>query len=86
MKELNDDSIPVDPLAEEKIAFLEAVGRDQTVDFPCYADRYPVELLEYLRLMQMTIDDTGGKALSEFDFTNLESTLLEGFHFASVID
>lgn len=50
--------IEVDPLAEEKIAFLERVGRENTVDFPCYADRYPIEMLEYLRLMQMTPDDT----------------------------
>ena len=48
----------IDPLAEEKIEFLERAGRSDTVDFPCYADRYPIELLEYLRLMQMTLDDT----------------------------
>lgn len=62
-------SLSDDPLADEKIAFLKSVGREQTVDFPCYADRYPIEMLEYLRLMQMTIDDTGGKALNEFDYT-----------------
>lgn len=53
-----NDGIEVDPLAEEKIEFLESAGRSQTVDFPCYADRYPVEMLEYLRLMMMTPEDT----------------------------
>lgn len=53
-----NEGIEVDPLAEEKIEFLESVGRGQTVDFPCYADRYPVEMLEYLRLMMMTPEDT----------------------------
>jgi len=53
-----NEGIEVDPLAEDKIAFLQTVGRDQTVDFPCYADRYPVEMLEFLRLMMMTPEDT----------------------------
>ena len=53
-----NEGIEEDPLAQEKIDFLESVGRDQTVDFPCYADRYPVEMLEYLRLMMMTPEDT----------------------------
>ena len=53
-----NEGIDEDPLAQEKIDFLESVGRDQTVDFPCYADRYPVEMLEYLRLMMMTPEDT----------------------------
>jgi histone-lysine N-methyltransferase SETD3 len=58
VKEIADGEAEVDPLAEEKIDFLRSVGRDNTVDFPCYADRYPVEMLEYLRLMQMTPEDT----------------------------
>ena len=86
VKELNDDSIPIDPLADEKIAFLESVGRDNTVDFPCYADRYPVELLEYLRLMQMTIEDTNGKPLSEFDYSRTISSANEAAVLTSVID
>ncbi len=48
----------MDPLADEKVEFLTAAGREKTVDFPCYADRYPIELLEYLRLMQMTPEDS----------------------------
>lgn len=68
VKELNDESIPADPLAEEKLAFLQSVGRDSLVDFPCYADRYPIEMLEFLRLMQMSEEDTRGRPLAEFDY------------------
>jgi len=52
-----ESSMSSDPLAEEKRAFLKAVGRSNTVDFPCYADRYPTEMIEYLRLMMMTPED-----------------------------
>lgn len=86
VKELNDDSIPVDPLAEEKAAFLEEVGRDSLVDFPCYADRYPVELLEFLRLMQMTPEDTRGRALKEFDYARTISMANEAAVLTSVIE
>lgn len=86
VKELNDDSIPVDPLAEEKAKFVESVGRDNTVDFPCYADRYPVEMLEYLRLMQMTPEDTRGRPLSEFDYSRTISPANEAAVLTSVID
>ena len=58
VKEIADQDVAVDPLAEEKIEFLAKAGREKTVDFPCYADRYPIEMLEYLRLMQMTPEDT----------------------------
>ena len=82
----NDDTIPIDPLGEEKAAFLEAVGRDKTVDFPCYADRYPVEMLEYLRLMQMTPEDTRGKPLADFDYSRTISPANEAAVLTSVID
>ena len=85
VKELNDDSIPVDPLAEEKLEFLESVGRESMVDFPCYADRYPVELLEFLRLMQMTPEDTGGKPLKDFDYSRTISAANEASVLKSVI-
>lgn len=52
-----DEGVEEDPLAQEKVDFLRSAGRDQTVDFPCYADRYPIEMLEYLRLMMMTPED-----------------------------
>jgi hypothetical protein len=86
VKELNDDDIPVDPLGEEKVDFLQSVGRENTVDFPCYADRYPIELLEFLRLMQMTTEDTGGKPLSEFDYSRTISLANEAAVLTSVID
>jgi Rubisco LSMT substrate-binding/SET domain len=75
-----------DPLAEEKIEFLERVGRDKMVDFPCYADRFPVELLEYLRLMQMTPEDARGKPLTEFDYTRTISSANEAAVLTSVIE
>lgn len=74
-----------DPLASEKKEFLKTVGRDNTVDFPCYADRYPVEMLEYLRLMQMTPEDTRGKPLSAFDYSRPISTANEAAVLNSVI-
>jgi hypothetical protein len=86
VKELNNDDIPVDPLAEDKIEFLRSVGRSNTVDFPCYADRYPIEMLEFLRLMQMTPEDTRGKPLSEFDFSRTISLANEAAVLTSVID
>lgn len=85
VKELNDDSIPVDPLAEQKLEFLQSVGRDSIVDFPCYADRYPVELLEFLRLMQMTPEDTRGKPLRDFDYSRTISAANEAAVLSSVI-
>jgi hypothetical protein len=85
VQELNDESIPVDPLAEEKAAFIESVGRQNTVDFPCYADRYPVEMLEYLRLMQMTPDDTRGKPLEDFDYSRTISPANEAAVLYSII-
>lgn len=76
----------IDPLADEKIAFLQRVGREATVDFPCYADRYPIEMLEYLRLMQMTPEDTKGKPLSAFDYTRTVSAANEAAVLKSVVD
>mmetsp|Transcript_17792 Transcript_17792/g.35916 ORF Transcript_17792/g.35916 Transcript_17792/m.35916 type:complete len:598 (+) Transcript_17792:191-1984(+) len=81
-----NEGVEVDPLAQEKIDFLESVGRDQTVDFPCYADRYPVEMLEYLRLMMMTPEDTRGKPLSDFDYSRTISPANEAAVLQSVIE
>lgn len=76
----------LDPLADEKLAFLQRVGRDSTVDFPCYADRYPIEMLEYLRLMQMTPEDTQGKPLSAFDYSRTISAANEAAVLSSIVD
>jgi len=81
-----NEGVEVDPLAQEKIDFLESVGRDQTVDFPCYADRYPVEMLEYLRLMMMTPEDTRGKPLSDFDYSRTISPANEAAVLQSVVE
>jgi len=75
-----------DTLSEEKRAYLEQSGRDQTVDFPCYADRYPIEMLQYLRLMQMTPDDTRGRPLSDFDYSRTISAANEAAVLTSIID
>lgn len=80
------DFLAVDPLADEKLEFVENSGRDTTVDFPCYADRYPTEMLQYLRLMQMTPEDTRGKSLSEFDYTRTISAANEAAVLNSVIE
>lgn len=77
--------IEEDPLAQEKLDFLSSVGRGQTVDFPCYADRYPVEMLEYLRLMMMTPDDTRGKPLMDFDYSRTISSANEAAVLQSVV-
>jgi hypothetical protein len=82
---INADS-DSDPLAADKIAFLDKTGTDNTVDFPCYADRYPVEMLEYLRLMQMTPEDTRGRPLGEFDYTRTISAGNEAAVLTSVVD
>ena len=79
-------NVEIDPLAEEKIQFLERVGRSNTVDFPCYADRYPTEMLEFLRLMMMTPDDTLGKPLRDFDYTRTISAANEAAVLFSVVD
>lgn len=81
-----NENIAVDPLAEEKIEFLERVGRDKMVDFPCYADRYPVEMFEYLRLMCMTPEDARGRPLSEFDYSRTISAANEAAILTSVIE
>lgn len=76
----------VDPLADEKLEFLRNVGRSNTVDFPCYADRYPVEMLEYLRLIMMTPEDTMGRPLKDFDYTKTVSAANEAAVLYSVVD
>lgn len=75
-----------DPLVDQKIAFLQKVGRKTTVDFPCYYDRYPTEMLEFLRLMQMTPDDTRGKTLAEFDYSRTISAANEACVLRCIID
>jgi Rubisco LSMT substrate-binding len=83
---ISRQSINEDPLLNEKLEFLEGAGRENTVDFPCYADRYPIEMLEYLRLMVMTPEDTGGRPVSDFDYSRPISTANEASVLNSVVD
>ncbi len=85
-KEDDLNKFEVDPLAEEKVAFLKRVGRSNTVDFPCYADRYPTEMLEFLRLMMMTQEDCRGRPLNDFDYTRTISAANEAAVLYSVVD
>jgi hypothetical protein len=48
-----------DPLYGEKVAFLASCGVDGPVDFPLYGDRYPMELIEFLRLCVCDADQIG---------------------------
>ncbi|TFJ81448.1 hypothetical protein NSK_007409 [Nannochloropsis salina CCMP1776] len=57
--------LPDDPLFEEKRAFLAQAERREKEAFP-----YPNELFEYLRLVYLTKEDMGGKALREMEFTD----------------
>ena len=82
----NTDDQNNDPLAQEKIDFIKNVRRDTTVDFPCYADRYPTEMLEYLRLMMMAPEDTRGRPLSDYDYTRTISAANEASVLYSVVD
>ena len=72
-------------LLNEKLSFLKKVGRDGQLDFPIYFDRYPMEMLEYLRLMFMTRDDLGGKSLQEFDYSRTISSANEAAVLSSII-
>lgn len=85
MDDLEDVDTVTDPLAEEKLDFLRNVKRDTTVDFPCYADRYPTEMLEYLRLMMMTPEDTRDRQLKDFDYTRTISAANESSVLYSVV-
>ncbi|GMI15864.1 hypothetical protein TrLO_g12087 [Triparma laevis f. longispina] len=73
-------------MMEEKKRFLKLVGREERVDFQVYADRYPIEMLEYLRLMCMTEEDLGGKGLEEFDYSRTISSANEREALGAVIE
>jgi hypothetical protein len=49
-----------DPLFDQKRAFAAAAGRDvQRAAFPLYADRYPDELVQFLRMACATMEHLG---------------------------
>lgn len=59
-----------DPLYEMKASFLKKAGRRETELFPLYADRYPNELFEFLRLVFLKEADLQGKSLEELSFAD----------------
>ncbi|GMH88665.1 hypothetical protein TrVE_jg3280 [Triparma verrucosa] len=73
-------------MQEEKEEFLRMVGREERVDFQVYADRYPVEMLEYLRLMCMSEEDLGEKKLEDFDYSRTISSANEREALTTVIE
>ena len=77
--------LTANPLAEEKTAFLDAIGRSNTAGLLCYADRYPIELLEYLRLMMMTPSDTRSLPLTAFDYSRTTSAANEAAVFYLIV-
>lgn len=61
---------PTDPLYEMKKAFLKKAERRETELFPLYADRYPNELFEFLRLVFLKQSDLEGKTLEQLTFAD----------------
>ncbi|CAM9250188.1 unnamed protein product, partial [Choristocarpus tenellus] len=57
-----------DPLFELKRTFLEEAGQPEIKSFPLYYDRYPDELLQYLRLVQLNPDQLKGRTLEDLQF------------------
>ena len=49
------------------------------------ADRYPEEMLEYLRLMMMTPEDTRGKPINDFDYSRTISSVNEAAVLQSLV-
>ena len=55
-----------DPLFDAKRRFGESVGKDVTrASFPLYADRYPDELLQFLRMACATRDHLGALSVDD---------------------
>jgi hypothetical protein len=61
---------PEDPLYEKKSSFLRSVERREVESFPLYADRYPNELFEYLRLVSVSPEELGSKQLQSLDYAD----------------
>ncbi|CAM9775772.1 unnamed protein product [Discosporangium mesarthrocarpum] len=61
---LNED----DELYEMKKRFLQEAGQPLVKNFPLYYDRYPDELLQYLRLVQLNTEQLRGRFLEDLKF------------------
>uniref|UniRef100_A0A7S2XYG6 Rubisco LSMT substrate-binding domain-containing protein n=1 Tax=Fibrocapsa japonica TaxID=94617 RepID=A0A7S2XYG6_9STRA len=65
-------SLPADePMFEEKRDFLDGKGVKPDMNFPVYADRYPDELLQFLRLVCLTAEDRIGPEGTPLDLWEL---------------
>ncbi|CAM9474308.1 unnamed protein product, partial [Chrysoparadoxa australica] len=76
-----------DSLYPPKKAFLMGAGQPEKMSFPLYNDRYPDELLQYLRLACLERDDLAGRELSELSYEDKlndknEMLVLEEMRFA----
>jgi len=60
-----------DPLFEGKRAFLATKGLKPEMEFPVYNDRYPDELLQFLRLVCLTPEQKGSRDFGAFTFAEL---------------
>ncbi|CAM9583301.1 unnamed protein product, partial [Ectocarpus fasciculatus] len=66
-----------DGLYERKKAFLSEAGLPPTKAFPLYNDRYPDELLQYLRLIQLNADQLRGRTLEDLSFEKKQTDVNE---------
>ncbi|CAM9726295.1 unnamed protein product [Laminaria digitata] len=66
-----------DELYEEKKLFLEEAGLPLTKAFPLYNDRYPDELLQYLRLIQLNKAQLGNRTLEDLLFEKKQTDVNE---------
>lgn len=66
-----------DELYEEKKLFLEEAGLPSTKAFPLYNDRYPDELLQYLRLIQLNKAQLGNRTLEDLMFEKKQTDVNE---------
>lgn len=65
-----------DPLYPQKKAFLAGAGRPEAMAFPLYNDRYPDEVLQYLRLACLEPRDAK-KTLDDIEFSEVISNTNE---------
>lgn len=55
-----------DPLYEQKLEYVEQSGIDPSSNFPLYRDRYPMELVEYLRFCVSSEDEFNNSDFGDF--------------------
>ncbi|CAM9949032.1 unnamed protein product, partial [Sphacelaria rigidula] len=75
-----------DELYERKRQFLEDAGLPTSKSFPLYNDRYPDELLQYLRLIQLNKEQLLNRSLEDLDFDRKQTDVNELMVLDSLID